>query len=476
MTTLSRRTSRRRPAAAQDDKRLRGQRERPVDGPAERRRPRRDVRRRAARQRRAGRAHPAHRAPLAPCDDARDRLRRRPGDRAQPCRGFAAGAVRAHGRALHAAVGKYLAGLKKPPQFVRRDPQLRKLYDQSLLVLAASEDKLHRGASVASPTMPWVWGTLTLEEQRDSGPYHLVWPRDLYHVATAQKIAGDGAAADRLLDFLWSVQKPDGSFWQNTEVDGTEHWTGQQLDEDRAADRAVVVAAPPRRDRLGARAHGRRLPRRERARQRPGALGEPERLVAEHDRDRDRRSDLRRRHRAPQRRHGARATTLRGHRRRRGSASPGVDGDEQRPVQPEAVLPAPDQGREPERRHAPTTSATTTRPGRRARGRRPELSSAWCCSAPRGSTTRRSATRRGRRRQGPARRRRRTGRCSTASRSTATARSRDGGDWDISATRATRRSGACGRSCAGERGEYELLAGGNAKPYLQTIAGPPTTA
>ncbi len=79
--------------------------------------------------------------------------------------------------------------------------------------------------------MPWVWGTLTLEKSETSGPYHLVWPRDLYHVATAQKIAGDSAAANRLLDFLWSVQKPDGSFWQNTEVDGKEHWTSQQLDE-----------------------------------------------------------------------------------------------------------------------------------------------------------------------------------------------------------------------------------------------------
>jgi glucoamylase len=126
---------------------------------------------------------------------------------------------------------KYLGGLKKAPRFVRRDPQLRKLYYQSLLVLAASEDKLHKGASVASPTMPWVWGTLTLEGKETSGPYHLVWPRDLYHVATAQKIAGDAPAANRLLDFLWNVQKSDGSFWQNTEVDGTEHWTSQQLDE-----------------------------------------------------------------------------------------------------------------------------------------------------------------------------------------------------------------------------------------------------
>jgi glucoamylase len=125
----------------------------------------------------------------------------------------------------------YLSHLRKPPEFVRRNRTLRKLYDQSLLVLAASEDKHNRGASVASPTMPWVWGTLTLENTETSGPYHLVWPRDLYHVATAQKVAGDGAAANRLLDFLWRVQKPDGSFWQNTEVGGKAHWTTEQLDE-----------------------------------------------------------------------------------------------------------------------------------------------------------------------------------------------------------------------------------------------------
>jgi len=79
------------------------------------------------------------------------------------------------------------------------------------MVLAASEDKTYRGASIASPTMPWIWGTMSLEtDHRYSGPYHLVWPRDFYHVATAQKMAGDDAAADRLLDYLWDVQKPAG--------------------------------------------------------------------------------------------------------------------------------------------------------------------------------------------------------------------------------------------------------------------------
>src|SRR5215217_523152 len=127
----------------------------------------------------------------------------------------------------------YRAGLKDPPASIAGNARLERLYDQSVLVLAASEDKqTNRGASIASPTMPWIWGTMALEEgRRFSGPYHLVWPRDLYHVATAQTAAGDEEAAVRLLEFLWKVQKPDGSWWQNTRVDGTEKWTTEQLDQ-----------------------------------------------------------------------------------------------------------------------------------------------------------------------------------------------------------------------------------------------------
>jgi glucoamylase len=159
--------------------------------------------------------------------------------------GFGANQASARGRATASlnrpyarTAGRYALGwlsyrskLRKAPKWIRRNGQLTRLYNQSLYVLAASEDKRNRGASVASPTMPWVWGTLTLEGNQTSGPYHLVWPRDLYHVATAQQVAGDGKASRRLLDFLWRVQKPDGSFWQNTEVDGLQHWTTEQLDE-----------------------------------------------------------------------------------------------------------------------------------------------------------------------------------------------------------------------------------------------------
>jgi glucoamylase len=79
--------------------------------------------------------------------------------------------------------------------------------------------------------MPWTWGELTLEKPT-TGPYHLVWSRDLYQIATGLLAAGDRAAANRALDYLFErQQKPDGSFPQNSQVDGTEHWTGLQLDE-----------------------------------------------------------------------------------------------------------------------------------------------------------------------------------------------------------------------------------------------------
>jgi glucoamylase len=142
-------------------------------------------------------------------------------------RGFRRAAER-----FHDGWRDYLRSLNAPPRSVAGDARMRRLYEQSLLVLAASEDKTHRGASIAAPNMAWIWGTLKLEpDRRHSGPYHLVWPRDLYHVATAQKVAGDDAAAERLLDYLWRVQKPAGDWWQNTFVDGTPKWMTEQLDQ-----------------------------------------------------------------------------------------------------------------------------------------------------------------------------------------------------------------------------------------------------
>jgi glucoamylase len=123
---------------------------------------------------------------------------------------------------------RYLASLRTPPSSLTTAAERRE-YAVSTMVLAASEDKTYRGAYVASPTMPWAWGTGL---QNPSGPYHLVWARDLYEIATALIADGDTAGARRALHFLFYVQqKPDGSFPQNSDVTGKPVWTGLQLDE-----------------------------------------------------------------------------------------------------------------------------------------------------------------------------------------------------------------------------------------------------
>jgi glucoamylase len=118
----------------------------------------------------------------------------------------------------------YLGGLARPASAAGHE----RLYDVSLMVMAALEDKTFPGAGIASPSMAWVWGTIP----GYSGPYHLVWSRDLYQVASAQIAAGDRAAGGRALDYLWTrQQQADGCFPQNSNIDGSPHWPNLQLDE-----------------------------------------------------------------------------------------------------------------------------------------------------------------------------------------------------------------------------------------------------
>ena len=119
-----------------------------------------------------------------------------------------------------------------------------------------------------------------------SGPYHLVWSRDLYQIATALIADGDTAGAGRALDFLFDKQqKADGSFPQNSTIDGTPFWGGLQLDEVAFPIVLAHQLRPQRRGHLVARQARRRLPHRLPA-GRPhrtvvaaGPLGEPGRLL-----------------------------------------------------------------------------------------------------------------------------------------------------------------------------------------------------
>jgi len=127
----------------------------------------------------------------------------------------------------------YLAGLRRPPSAVGTAHE-RAVYRSSVMVVAATEDKRHPGAFIAAPALPWAFG-FDRAISPEFGPYALVWPRDLYHVATAMIAAGDRPAAARALDFmLRHQQQPDGHLAQNTRVDGTPYWTSVQLDETAA--------------------------------------------------------------------------------------------------------------------------------------------------------------------------------------------------------------------------------------------------
>ncbi|GAA5104977.1 glycoside hydrolase family 15 protein [Alloalcanivorax gelatiniphagus] len=124
---------------------------------------------------------------------------------------------------------RYLRSLEDVPASAAG---VRRQYLASALVLAAVEDKLNPGALVASPSAPWVWGDEVEDLSSPSGAYHLVWSRDSYQFGTALWAMGDKAAARRSVDWLFDVQqKPDGSFPQNSDVEGTPVWSELQLDE-----------------------------------------------------------------------------------------------------------------------------------------------------------------------------------------------------------------------------------------------------
>ncbi|QQS42420.1 MAG: hypothetical protein IPM63_05640 [Acidobacteriota bacterium] len=110
------------------------------------------------------------------------------------------------------------------------DPKYQAQFNMAAMVLKAHEDKTFRGANVASLSIPWGGGENANED--GIGGYHLVWPRDLYHVFTAYLALGDREAAERALDYLLQrQQKPDGSFHQNTWPDGRPFFESLQMDE-----------------------------------------------------------------------------------------------------------------------------------------------------------------------------------------------------------------------------------------------------
>jgi glucoamylase len=101
------------------------------------------------------------------------------------------------------------------------------LFKLSRNVLLAHEDKTTDGALVASLSIPWGQTVNDLQ-----AGYHMVWPRDMCQSALALLAAGATDAPLRGLMFLATSQAEDGSFPQKFFING-EPWPGStaQLDE-----------------------------------------------------------------------------------------------------------------------------------------------------------------------------------------------------------------------------------------------------
>ena len=118
----------------------------------------------------------------------------------------------------------YVGSLQRVPAPYDRQFQM------AAMMLRAHEDKTRRGAMIASLTIPW--GHEIDASDGNVGGYHLVWSRDLYQVALAFDAMGDRDAALRALDYIFTVQqRADGSVPQNSWLDGRPYWTSLQLDE-----------------------------------------------------------------------------------------------------------------------------------------------------------------------------------------------------------------------------------------------------
>jgi len=100
-------------------------------------------------------------------------------------------------------------------------------YRLSTSVLRCHESPSFPGGLIASLSIPW--GSSKGDD--DLGGYHLVWPRDLVQTAGALIACGAGEEASRVLHYLRAIQEPDGSWPQNTWLDGIPYWRGIQLDE-----------------------------------------------------------------------------------------------------------------------------------------------------------------------------------------------------------------------------------------------------
>ncbi len=102
-----------------------------------------------------------------------------------------------------------------------------KSFKISAAVLRMHEAKNFPGGIIASLSIPW--GETKGDD--DKGGYHVVWPRDLAESAGGFMALKQKDDSLRIINYLMSTQKADGSWAQNMWLEGTPHWKGLQMDQ-----------------------------------------------------------------------------------------------------------------------------------------------------------------------------------------------------------------------------------------------------
>ena len=100
------------------------------------------------------------------------------------------------------------------------------------MTVRAHEDKTYRGAFIASLTIPWGQSVDAGGATGGGNGYHFVWARDEYEQLSSLFAAGDSVALKQGVIWLFTrQQQSDGHFPQNSKVDGTPDQTNIQMDE-----------------------------------------------------------------------------------------------------------------------------------------------------------------------------------------------------------------------------------------------------
>lgn len=100
-------------------------------------------------------------------------------------------------------------------------------FRKSAAVLRIHESRSFPGGIIASLSKPWG----EVRGDNDGTGYHMVWPRDLALSSGGFLELDATDDVKRIMNYLFSIQEADGTWYQNMWLAGIPHWTGIQMDQ-----------------------------------------------------------------------------------------------------------------------------------------------------------------------------------------------------------------------------------------------------